>query len=103
MIKDRKALGLYEVEELLADAKDNEKVQQTKAYIKKYLEIKPEKAKKLREALNQLDIMKLKETDIIKIVDLLPENALELNKIIVETSLDTDEVNKILDTIKGNK
>jgi DNA-directed RNA polymerase subunit F len=47
--------------------------------------------------------MKLKNSDIIKIVEILPENAIELNKIVVEASLDEDEIKKILDIIKDNK
>ena len=61
------------------------------------------KAKKLKEALEGLNLIKLRNSDIIKIIDVVPENATELNKIFTETSLDADETNKILETVKNNK
>ena len=47
--------------------------------------------------------MKIKLEYIVKIIDILPETAEELNKIFVDVSLDEDETKKILDTIKKFK
>jgi len=103
MIKEKKALAMYEVEKLTGDLKDTDKVKEIKAFIKKYSQLDDKKSEKLRKDLEKLDIIKLRAVDVIKIVDMLPENATELNKIFVETSLDADETNKILETIKNNK
>ncbi len=44
--------------------------------------------------------MKLKEEHIVKIVDFMPGDASDLNKVMVDVSLDQEEVNKILDVVK---
>lgn len=102
MIKDKRPLAMFEVTELAKGMKETDKLGEMKAFIKKFSDITPEKARKLKEEIQGLDIIKLKETDIIKIVDILPENAAELNKIFTEIGLDADETNKILDAIKKN-
>ena len=47
--------------------------------------------------------MKLKNEHISKLIDLLPENKEDLNKIVNDVGLDEDETKKILDTIKEFK
>jgi DNA-directed RNA polymerase subunit F len=103
MIKDRQPLDMNQTSEILGSVKETDKIKDTKAFIKKFNKTAPDKAKKIKEALEGLDLLKLKTADIVKIVDLLPENAAELNKIFVEVTLDADETNKILDAIKQNK
>jgi len=44
-------------------------------------------------------LIKLKEEHIVKIVDFMPSDASELNKVIIEVSLDAEEVNKILEVV----
>ena len=48
-------------------------------------------------------MLKLKQEHIVKIVDLLPEDALDLNKIFTDVSLDEDETTKILEIVKKYK
>ncbi|MDP3026109.1 MAG: hypothetical protein Q8N63_00230 [Nanoarchaeota archaeon] len=100
MILDRKPLDLNEVQEILKNIPENEKKAQIEIYLKKFLKTKPEKAKKIREELEKLDLLKIKNEHIIKIVDLMPEDASDLNKIFTDVSLTEDETNKILDVIK---
>jgi len=47
--------------------------------------------------LKALDLIKLKDEHIVKIVDFVPKSASDLNKVIIEVSLDSDEVAKILE------
>ena len=47
--------------------------------------------------------MKVNERDIVKIIDLIPENAEELNKIFTDVGLNEDETTKILETVKEFK
>jgi len=103
MIKEKKQLALYEVSNELDNVKETDKTKVIKAYIKKFSKVNDKQGKKLKEELNALGIIKLKNEDIIKIIDFMPENAIELNKVVVEASLDSDETNKILETIKNNK
>ena len=101
MIKDRTPVGMYEVSDIIAGLKESDKIKEVKSFIEKFSKLDSKKAKSLRESLEKLNIIKLKNSDIIKIVDILPENAAELNKVLSEASLDTDETNKILETVKG--
>ena len=100
MILDRKPLDLNEVQEILKDIPENEKKAQIDIYLKKFLKTKPEKAKKIKEELEKLDLLKIKNEHIIKIVDLMPEDVSDLNKIFTDVSLTEDETNKILDVIR---
>ena len=72
-------------------------------FIKKFAKIKKEKAVVLQKKLKELELLKVNEGHITKIIDLMPEDAGELNKIFVDVSLDDEEVQKILNTIKETK
>ena len=103
MIKERTSLNMYETLEVMGDIKETDRIKDMKIFIKKFAKTTPEKAKKLKEDLEGLNIIKLRTADIVKILDIFPENAIELNKIFTEVSLDADETTKILDAIKNNK
>lgn len=103
MIKEKVPAAMYEVEEMAEKLKETERAKEIRGFIKKFIKLSPEKSKKLKKDLEALDIIKLKTADIIKIIDVAPENAAELNKIFSEISLDSDETNKILEAIKSNK
>jgi len=89
--------------EVVALAGDSEKSVAIKKFIKNFNKMDVEKAREMKEALVKLDLIKLKEEHIVKIVDFMPSDASELNKVIVEVSLDGDEVTKILEVVKSFK
>lgn len=97
VIKEEKPLSLSEVSDLIGD---DERAEEIRKFLKKFIKIDAKKAKELRKDLSDLDLIKLKETHIVKIVDFMPEDATELNKILTEVSLDEGEMNKILDVVK---
>ncbi|MBD3252753.1 hypothetical protein GF386_03420 [Candidatus Pacearchaeota archaeon] len=101
MIIDRTPLNFNEVKEILKEIPENEKKQQVEVFLKKFLKTKSEQAKKIKEDLDKLDILKLKREHIVKIIDLLPEDASDLNKIFTDISLNDDETKKILEVIKN--
>jgi len=72
-------------------------------FVKKFTKLSPSEALEFREKLEKLDLMKLKTEYIVKIIDIMPENQEDLNKIFVGISLDEDESKKILDTVKEFK
>ena len=81
--------------------KDEEKLgKETKIFIKKFAKLNPKEAKELKEKLKALDLIKLREEHIMGIIDLLPEDDEDLNKICVGVGLNEDETKKILDTVK---
>ena len=101
MIKNSEPLSMAEVIEYIK--KGGESESEIVGFIKKFNNIKAKEAKELKQEIEALGIMKVKPEYIIKIIDLLPENAEELNKIFSDVSLDEDETKKILDTIKKYK
>ena len=72
-------------------------------FIKKFSKLEPKEAKELREQIDSLGIIKIKPEYSIKIADLLPITAEELNKIFVDVTLEEDESNKILEAVKKFK
>ena len=97
MIKERLSLSMAEVKEFI---KDNEDAADLGKFIKKFSGLSSKKAKELRRKIEELDLMKVKRDDTSKIIDILPDNAEDLNKIFVDVSLDEDETQKILNTVK---
>ncbi|MCK4647376.1 hypothetical protein KAT24_00405 [Candidatus Pacearchaeota archaeon] len=72
-------------------------------FIKKFIKIKKGRAEELRKNLKGLELMKVKNGHVAKIIDLMPENGEDLNKIFVDVSLNEDEVQKIINTVKESK
>lgn len=97
MINHRTSLSIPEVEEILGKKRVEKEM---KSFLGKFSKIKPEKAKEFKEKLESLGLLKMKGEHIVKIIDLLPQNKEELNKIFVSMSLDEDESKRVLDVIK---
>lgn len=97
MIRKSEPLNIAEASQYLK--KDSEVAE----FLKKFLILKPEKAKELKKNLEKLEIFKLNEKHIVKIIDIFPKDKDELNKILADVNLDEDETNKILNTIKEHK
>ena len=103
MILDREPLNMSEVETILEGVDDSDKKQEIELYLKKFLKVKPEQAKKIKEALEELDLLKIKREHVVKIIDILPTDASDLNKVFTDVSLSEEETNKILEIIKNSK
>lgn len=103
MILERTPLTFNEVEEILKDISDSPKKEEIDVYLKKFLKTDSKRAEKIKAELERVDLLKVKREHIIKIVDLLPEDASDLNKIFVDVSLNEDETNKILEIVKNSK
>ncbi|RMD45959.1 hypothetical protein D6829_00810 [Candidatus Pacearchaeota archaeon] len=96
-INEERPITLAEVAKLV---EGSEKGKEIEGFIKKFVSLPYEKAVELKKEIVSLNILKLKEAHIVKIVDFLPKDATELNKILNDVSLDQEEVNKILDVVK---
>lgn len=97
MIRNRESLSMAEAEEYL---KGNDSASELVGFINKFVQIDAKKAKELRAKLQDLNLLKIKSEHISKVIDLLPENAEDLNKIFIDVRLDEDEIQKILDIVK---
>src|SRR3989344_1367699 len=96
VIKEERAITKAEVTELVGDS---DKAKEIKIFIKGFNKIDADKAREINSKLESLDLIKLKPAYIVKIIDFMPKDAVELNKVLIEVSLDADEVAKILDVI----
>jgi len=103
MILDRIPLNMNEVQEILEGIPSNDKKEEIEGYLKKFVKVSPKQSKKIKEDLEKADLLKIKREHIVKIVDLLPEDASDINKIFSDISLNEDEVNKILGIVKNSK
>jgi len=101
MITNTEPLSMAETLKYTEGEKDSE--EEVKKFIKKFVKIKSEKAEELRKKLEALDLIKIKPENIANLIDLLPENQENLNKIFSDVSLDEDESKKILQTIEEFK
>ena len=91
-------LSMAEVLDYIKQGEDKET--EVVSFIKKFNKLKAKEAKELRQEIESFGMIKIKPEHAVKIVDILPETAEELNKIFVDVSLEEDETKKILDTIK---
>ena len=72
-------------------------------FIKKFIKMKKGEADEIRKKLEALELMKMKSEHIAKIIDLMPEDKEDLNKIFTDVSLDEDELQKIIGVVKESK
>jgi len=94
MIKSNKPLSMAESTEYL------EKESNAMIFIKKFDVISVKDAKDIRKKLDNLNLIKMNDFHISKIIDLVPEKAEEINKIFIDVGLDENETKKILDVVK---
>lgn len=97
MIKKSNPLSMAEAQEYVSSENSD-----VKGFFKNFKPMSIENAKKLREALEGLDLIQLNDLHISKIIDLLPTNKEELSKILSNVNFTEDDTNKILSTIKEN-
>lgn len=100
MIKNAEPLSMADSLEYLRDESSGTDV---KGFVKKFVKTSVKDSKEMKKKLEELNLIKLKKEDIIKIIDLMPEDKEDLNKIFTDMGLDEDETKKILDTIKKYK
>lgn len=87
----------------LAEVKENVKDVENKAmedYIKAFAKLSKSDVVKCTEAITALNNPKIKEENIVKILDFLPKDSEDLNKIFLDVALSEEESNAILDIIK---
>lgn len=69
-------------------------------YLKEFTKLSITDAKKLADDIRALNNPKLFDESIVKIVDFLPRDAEDLNKILLDISLSEEEANAILALVK---
>ena len=94
---NKQLLMLAEVKEIVDKLEENEEM---KLYLKKFTKLSKKDALKLKEELTALVNVKIREEHIIKLVDILPKDAEDVNKIFSDTGLTEEETNAILEITK---
>ncbi|MEM3074376.1 MAG: hypothetical protein QW727_00310 [Candidatus Pacearchaeota archaeon] len=100
MIKNMKPLALFEVQKYV---KENDFKKESIPYFIKFVKIKEREANTMKEELIALNNHKIKEEHIIKIIDFLPKDASDVNKIFIDVSLDEDEIKQITNVVAKYK
>jgi DNA-directed RNA polymerase subunit F len=98
MILSKKPMMLAEVKEYVKSEEENKVLHD---YLKAYQKLTLDKAKELFSKIEDLKNPKIKEEHIVKIVDFLPSDAEDLNKIFIDVSLNEEETNAILGIVKN--
>lgn len=101
MIDKIEPLSMPETLAYISKSKDKEK--DIIGFIKKFSKVDQKDALTLRKKLRELDLIKINEEHISKIINIMPENLEEVNKIFTDVGLDEDETKKILETVKQFK
>lgn len=100
MIKSREPMSMAESLKYIKDAEGSDEGEaEIKKFIKKFVKLSPADAHKIREKLTALDLVKLKSEYIVKIIDTMPEDRENLNKVFVDVNLDENESKQVLDIL----
>lgn len=90
---------MAEVSEYIKEQKGNEALIE---YLRKFGKLSKEKADKLKEKIISLNNPKIKEDHVIKLIDFLPKDQEDANKVLLDTSLNEEEAQAVLEAIKSN-
>lgn len=85
------------------DKEPNLRVQKTEEYINLFAHLKPEKEKELKEKITKLDIPRLKEEHIKKIIDILPIDIEDLKSLLqgYTITVSKENIQKIVEVINN--
>lgn len=97
MILNAKPLTLGEVQDY---AKHLDESKPMHAYLKAFAKLSKSDAHKLFSELQSINNPKLRDSHLVKIVDFLPKDSEELNKIVPEAGLSEEEAQAIVEKTK---
>jgi DNA-directed RNA polymerase subunit F len=101
------SITMAELKDRLDDIKKrdkelNSRAVETEEYLHKFVSIKAKEAVKLREEINKLQIPRLKDRQINKIIDVMPKDVESLKLIFVgdNLTLKQEDLEKIINILK---
>lgn len=98
MILSRKPLSIAEVKVYIKDLDGKKPIID---YTKNFESLSKQDAEKLSKEIQALNNPKIKDEHIVKIVDFLPKDSEDINKIFIDVSLTEEESNAILNLVKN--
>lgn len=100
-ILSSQALTLAEAGQYVKESKEGETRKPIHDYLKAFSKLKLADAKKLAGEIRALNNPRMKESHIVKVVDFLPRDNEDVNKIFSDASLSEEEINSILQIVKN--
>ncbi len=100
MIKNMEPITLAEAKKLVDE---NEGREDVKEYFKKFMKLKEKEVIEMKKELEGLNNHKIRKENIVKIIDFLPEDASDINKIFTDVSLEENEIKQITDIVAKYK
>ena len=98
-ILNSRPLSLSEVAELVKKHEGFEN-KLTASYLKAFSKVKFQEAKEIEKKIKALDNVKIKESHIVKVLDMMPQDSEDVNKIFLDSSLSEEEIQAILKIVK---
>lgn len=103
-IIDKKPISLSEINKVISSKDEEERTyreNKTNDYLKNFTKLDYDKFLEAKKELESLEMNKLEEEDIIKVLDLMPENGTELRAIVSNagTIIVDDEAKQVLDIL----
>lgn len=86
--------------ELKDHIKNIEEKKNLEDYLKAFTKLKKDKAEALAKDIHALNNPKIKEEQVIKVVDFLPKTQEEVNKIFIDATLSEEEANAVVEIVK---
>ena len=109
-IIEEKPIPLAEVKEELSKIKregeeEGFRITKTKEYLDVFAKVKKDKIDELMKKIKELNIPRLKEEMVVKIVDLLPDTEEDLKLIIqaYPVTISSQNIKKLIETVKEFK
>jgi DNA-directed RNA polymerase subunit F len=104
-VLEENSIPIAEAMEIMKKAPSKEltfEQKQALEHVKKMSKLKPKEAAELRKELEGLNIRKLKDISIVRIIDIVPATTEELKFIVADTktSFDKEELEKIAEIVK---
>jgi|SRR3989344_6834407 len=97
IVLNKKPITLAEAKPLIKNLEEREVLRD---YFKKFSKLSKEDGEKLMKEIQDLNNLKIREENAVKIADFLPETQEEVNKIFNDVSLTEEESNAILEIVK---
>ena len=84
-------------------SEENEGREDVKDYFKEFIKLKEKDNEEMRKELEALNNHKIKPEHIVKVIDFLPIDASDINKIFIDSSLDENEIKQITEIVSKYK
>jgi DNA-directed RNA polymerase subunit F len=101
MIKEMKALSLKEAESVIKEKEGGS--EELEKFFKKFIKLKDKDVVGMKKDLEDLNNHKIRQVEIAKIIDFLPTDISEVNKIFIEMSLEENEIKQVIEIVKKYK